>query len=100
MLKLQGGVTWTKPIQSLSPFDLVGKVSRSVRVGLAVGADDPITPPQLTEIYAGALRSQGVRVQVSVLPGLKHDLLLEPAILQQINLSRFRELTERSSMNA
>ena len=82
MLKLQANDIRTKPVQSLSPFELVGKVSRSVRVDLVVGADDLVAPPELTKKYGNALRRAGV----NVLPQLKHDILLEPAIFQHLKI--------------
>ena len=86
MLKLQANDIRTKPVQSLSPFELVGKVSRSVRVDLVVGADDLVAPPELTKKYGNALRREGVNVRLTVLPRLKHDILLEPAIFQHLKI--------------
>jgi pimeloyl-ACP methyl ester carboxylesterase len=50
-----------------------------VRVWLVVGSQDPVAPPELSQDYAEALRNHRGNVSVRVLPGLEHDILLEPA---------------------
>jgi len=75
---------WSAPVKSLSPLDLAAKVLPSARVRLLVGADDPVTPRELSERYAEALRAHGVDVTVAILPGLGHDLLLEPIALDSL----------------
>jgi predicted esterase len=50
-------------------------------VRLVVGSEDPVTPPELTQHYAEALRSLGDDVTVTIAPGLEHDILLEPVTL-------------------
>jgi predicted esterase len=72
---------WSAPVKSLSPIDLAANVLRSVRVRLVVGSEDPVTPPELTQHYAEALRSLGDDVTVTIAPGLEHDILLEPVTL-------------------
>jgi pimeloyl-ACP methyl ester carboxylesterase len=74
-----GNPIWSKPVRGLSPMDLADKIAQSVRVRLIVGADDPVAPAAMTERYADRLRSLGDDVSVTVLPGLEHEILLEPA---------------------
>lgn len=80
MMEVQANPIWRKPVISLSPIDLAGKVASSVRVRLIVGGKDPITPPVLTQRYVDALKASGSDVRVTVVPGLEHDILLEPAV--------------------
>jgi acetyl esterase/lipase len=72
------------PATSLSPIDLAAKVLPSVRVRLLVGAEDSVTPSELSERYAEALRPHGINVTVAIVPGLEHDILLEPVALEAL----------------
>jgi pimeloyl-ACP methyl ester carboxylesterase len=75
---------WLKPIRSLSPMDLAEDASPHVHVRMIVGRDDNVAPPDLTNEYAGALRKRGTDVEVTIVPGLAHDILLEPLIFDQL----------------
>ena len=81
MLAMQADPIWLVPVTSLSPLDLASKVSHSVRVRMLAGGDDPVAPPELSKRYAEALRKQGDDITLTVLPRLKHNILLEPAVL-------------------
>ena len=35
-------------------------------------------------VYAEALRAQGINVTVAIVPGLEHDMLLEPVALEAL----------------
>jgi len=78
MLKMQMNPIWLEPVKSLSPIELAPKVRQKVIVRMLVGGDDPVAPPELTQEYAAALHKRGDDVAVTVAPGLKHDILLEP----------------------
>jgi pimeloyl-ACP methyl ester carboxylesterase len=85
MQQLQNGSPiWSAPVKSLSPLDLAGGVRPSVRVRLLVGARDNVAPPEMSERYAEALRSKGRDVTLAIVPGLEHDILLEPSILSAL----------------
>jgi len=84
MLAMQRDPIWLVPVKSLSPMELADKISRSVRVRLLVGGDDPVAPPELSRRYADALRKQGDDVSLTILPGLKHNILLEPAVFDAL----------------
>jgi acetyl esterase/lipase len=49
-----------------------------------LASDDEITPPSLTDAYAAALRDRGIPVDVTVAPGLGHEILLEPVAMDQL----------------
>jgi len=72
---------WSAPVNSLSPIDLASKVLPSVHVRLLVGSKDAVAPPELSQHYAEVLRNHGGDVTVTVVPGLEHDILLEPVVL-------------------
>ena len=88
MQSVKGGAIWDRPVRSLSPQALVDGVSASTRIALVVGSDDQITPAALSQAYADALRNRHVAVDVTVAPGLAHDILLEPIVID-----RLKELT-------
>lgn len=60
--------------RSLQPLDFAGGVRRDVSVRLLVGADDVVTPAGQSQRYAEVLRQRGVDAQVTVLPGLGHNI--------------------------
>lgn len=84
MFKTQGGDIWQRPVESLSPVSLVLSIARSMRVRMVVGSKDPVAPPSFTEEYARALRSRGISVNVTLAPGLEHNILLEPIVIDQL----------------
>lgn len=84
MLAMQKDPIWLVPVHSLSPMNLADKISRSVRVRMLVGSDDPVAPPELSGRYADALRKNGDAVSLAILPGLKHNILLEPAVFDAL----------------
>jgi pimeloyl-ACP methyl ester carboxylesterase len=79
-----GNPIWSAPVKSLSPLDLADKIPPSVRVRLVVGGNDPLAPPAMSERFADRLRNRGGDVSVTVLPGLEHEILLEPATLSAL----------------
>jgi pimeloyl-ACP methyl ester carboxylesterase len=84
MQSVKGGAIWERPVRSLSPLALVNNVSTSTKLWLLVGSDDQTTPPTLTLAYAEALRRRNVAVNVTVAPGLGHNILLEPIALDRL----------------
>jgi predicted esterase len=80
MKELHPAPVWDVPVESVSPQDLTTKLSGSVHVQMIVGAQDSVAPPPLTTHYADALRRRGIDVGVTLLPGLGHEIFLEPAV--------------------
>ena len=68
------------PTRSLQPIDLVPDVQRDVVVRLLVGAEDDTTPPEHSRTYATALQRRGVDAQVTVVPGLGHNIMFQPVV--------------------
>jgi dipeptidyl aminopeptidase/acylaminoacyl peptidase len=68
---------------------------------MVVGSADPVTPPPLTLAFSRALEANGGNVQVLVLKDLGHEILLQPAVLQQlrtlINQAAPKTLADSSS---
>lgn len=75
---------WDEPVTSLSPLDLAPRVSTAAHIRRMVGAEDGIAPPPLTEIYADRLATRGIDVEVTVIPGKGHEILLEPAVESEL----------------
>jgi alpha-beta hydrolase superfamily lysophospholipase len=67
---------WDLPITSVSPMDVVDKISPKVRISLIVGEKDTTAPPEFTQEYASALRKHGIEPKVIVLPGRDHNLVV------------------------
>jgi pimeloyl-ACP methyl ester carboxylesterase len=84
MQSVKGGDIWEQPVRSLSPLALVNSVPVSVKIWLLVGSDDHIAPPALTLAYADALRNRGIAVNVTVAPGLSHNILLDPVAMERL----------------
>ena len=70
--------SWTVVLWALAAINLANGV------WMLVGSDDEITPPALTLAYAEALRSHGGAVDVTVTPGLPHNILLEPVTIDRL----------------
>jgi pimeloyl-ACP methyl ester carboxylesterase len=86
-------LVFTLPTTSLSPVDLASQVPTSTRVRMVVGSQDATAPPRFTEEYADALRKRGVEAAVTIAPGLEHNILLEPVVIEQ--LKQLVEATQR-----
>jgi acetyl esterase/lipase len=82
MQVVKGGAIWERPVRSLSPLALVDGVSASAKIWLLVGSDDQIAPSALTLAFAEALRNRNVAVNVTIAPGLGHNILLEPIAME------------------
>lgn len=72
------------PTESLSPLTSAGDVAPRSLVRMIVGEDDVVAPPRFSHEYATALRSRGVDVGVRVVPGLGHDIFLEPVVFDDL----------------
>jgi len=84
MQSLKGGAIWERPVRSLSPLALVDEVPVSAKIWLLVGSDDQIAPSALTLAYAEALRNRNIAVNVTIAPGLGHNILLEPVAMERL----------------
>jgi len=84
MQSVKGGAIWERPVRSLSPLALVDNVPESVKIWLLVGSDDQIAPSALTLAYAEALQNRHVTVNVTIAPGLGHNILLEPVAMERL----------------
>jgi pimeloyl-ACP methyl ester carboxylesterase len=70
--------------RSLQPLDFVSKVRRDIVVRLLVGDQDEVTPPELSQRYAGALQKRGVDAQVVILPGLGHNVMFTRPVFTEV----------------
>jgi pimeloyl-ACP methyl ester carboxylesterase len=84
MQSIKGGAIWERPVRSLSPLALVDHVPASAKIWLLVGSDDQIAPSALTLAYAEALKNRNVAVNVTIAPGLGHNILLEPVAMERL----------------
>lgn len=70
--------------RSLQPLDFVSEVSRGATVRLLVGDQDEVTPLELSQRYADRLQRRGVNAQLTVLPGLGHNIMFTAPVFAEI----------------
>jgi pimeloyl-ACP methyl ester carboxylesterase len=70
--------------RSLQPLDVARGVRRDITVRLLVGAEDMVTPAEQSQRYAEALRQRGVDAQVTVLPGLGHNITFTRPVFSEV----------------
>jgi pimeloyl-ACP methyl ester carboxylesterase len=70
--------------RSLQPLDFVSGVRRDATVRLLVGDQDEVTPPELSQRYAGVLQNSGVDARVTVLAGLGHNIMFTAPVFAEI----------------
>ena len=75
---------WSKPVRSLSPQDLVSRVSTRVQIVVLTGAKDDVAAPSLSTRYAEALKEHGARVTLMIAPHLGHEILWEPVTYEAL----------------
>jgi pimeloyl-ACP methyl ester carboxylesterase len=88
MARKQLSPLWLLPVASLSPLKDAARLSPASRILLLVGEKDDVAPARFSNAFALAARRTGAEVQVQVLPGLGHNILLQPAVLDA--LTRFQ----------
>jgi len=84
MWHLQHSVLWLLPTQSLSPLKTLDQMSKDVSITALSGSVDPIALPQYTRDYVARANARGNPVEIVMLPGLGHEILNEPATIQQV----------------
>src|SRR5688500_13454263 len=70
--------------RSLQPLNLISGIRRDAIVRLLVGEQDVVTPADLSLRYADALQKRGVDAQVTILPGLGHNIKFTPPVFAEI----------------
>ncbi|HZI30687.1 MAG TPA: alpha/beta hydrolase [Gemmatimonadaceae bacterium] len=70
--------------RSLEPLNVTSGIRRDVIVRLLVGEQDEVTPADLSRRYAEALQTRGVDAQVTVLPGLGHNIMFTAPVFAEI----------------
>jgi alpha-beta hydrolase superfamily lysophospholipase len=82
MNTVRPGPIWQRPHQGLSPMDFASRVNPAAIVELLVGANDQVVRTEYSEKYATLLKARGAAASVSILPGLDHNILLRPPVLE------------------
>ncbi len=75
-----------EPNPSLMPLALVGQVRPETVVRLIVGAEDDVVLPEDCRAYTEALQQRGVDAQLTIEPGLGHNILVTPAAFRELGL--------------
>jgi len=84
MLVQQKNPVWLLPVHSLSPADLAPRLAPSARIALLVGAEDEVAPPALDRAFLAAARRSNARVTLTVVPGVGHEMLLDPVVISAL----------------
>ena len=84
MASKSSAAAWRAPSDSLSPQALVGSVAATARIHLWVGGKDATALPRFSQAYVDALRARGIAADLTILPGKKHGILLDPAVIHGI----------------
>lgn len=79
-----GNPMFDAPTRSLQPLSLARKVAPGTIVRLVVGQNDDVAPPAYSHAYATALRDHGIDVSVDVVPGLGHNILFAPRVIDAV----------------
>lgn len=70
------------PVATLSPIDLVARISDKAVIQMIVGDKDDVTPPAISDGYKIAAVGAGKDVTLTRLEGRGHEILLAPVVLQ------------------
>ena len=76
---------WDQPNESLMPLSLVDGVATGTRVRLLVGEADDVALPQDSRRYADALEASGIDAELTVAPGLGHNILMAPDSFRELS---------------
>ena len=79
-----GNPMFDGPTRSLPPLNLAREVAPGTVVRLVVGENDDVTPPAYSHTYATALRERGIDASVTVVPGLGHNILFAPRVIEAV----------------
>jgi predicted esterase len=76
---------WDEPNESLMPLSLVDGVATGTRVRLLVGEQDDVALPQDSRRFAAALEASGIDAELTVAPGLGHNILMTPNAFRELD---------------
>ncbi len=70
-------------IDTLSPIDLVDRLSKKTTISILVGKNDKVAIPILSEKYKKAVTKKGLKITLALIEG-QHDIFLSPDIINAI----------------
>ena len=79
-----GNPSFDEPTRSIQPLAVARDVAPGVLVRMVVGDKDDVAPPMDSQTYAMALRERGIDVSVDVVPGLGHNILFAPRVIDAV----------------
>ena len=80
-----GNPIFRGPTRSLQPLSLAGHLGPGTVVRMVVGEDDDVAPPAYSQAYVNALRERGLDASVDVVPGLGHNILFAPSVVDAVS---------------
>lgn len=84
MAQLQWSPMWLLPVHSVSPMQTLDQMQNTTTVTAISGADDPIALPQYARTYNSKAKAQGLSASLIEIPGKGHEILNDPAVLNEI----------------
>lgn len=71
---------WKDSVNSVSPLDVAGKVSKGTEVIIISGTKDSIAPTELSVGYFNKLKKYGVKSKLILVPNEGHEILLNDLV--------------------
>jgi predicted esterase len=65
-------------------LELAPHVREDVKVRLVVGDQDDVAPPAYSIAYADLLSARGVDAEVTIAPGLGHNIMFTPVVFDEL----------------
>jgi poly(3-hydroxybutyrate) depolymerase len=84
MARLQWGPIWLLPVHSLSPQQTLDRMPKDAKITAISGSDDPLALPQYSQLYIAKAIAEGIAAFMITIPGKGHEILLEPAVIEDI----------------
>lgn len=85
MKELQNNPIWSAEVKSISPVDVAEKINEIEEVVLIIGEQDDVTPIALSREYYEKLKLLQRNVQLILIPGVGHEILLSTQVLDAVN---------------
>lgn len=85
MAKLQRDPVWLLPVHSLSPQETLDRMPPGNTTITAIsGSDDPLALPAYSKAYLAKASARGIAASMITITNKGHEILLEPAVIQDI----------------
>lgn len=87
MARQQWSPLWLLPRSSLSPMETLKQMRPSTSITVISGSRDEITLPEYAKSYIAKAKQSGITASMIVLVGKGHEILNDPAVIQQVAMT-------------